>query len=547
MFGTLNRTTLVVAALTVSLSAQMSGNYTVNRATTGPRNYTDLNALTHDLAVQGVNGPVSVNIAGGIYAVHWQIASIPGASSTNTVTFRSVALGSVVFNTPQTNYAMIEGVGWGSNWPIEWLKFDSLVFRSSSTGNLPRAIVFSGNCKNIEIRNCNFQKVRVIIAGNSKVNYVNGGHDIHHNKFDQTHLELLEVDGLDFHHNQYDCQGPTPIEVRSARNGIQQLRIWNNQFRGDMANASKAFLMAPNVRSAVVVHNSFFIQDGGSGNCIQVGGVFGRQSEVSNNLFVNYGVSPTVLFYSSSSFEMLCDYNLYFRKGGTAPIQLDPPGGLPTQSLTLAQWQTQSGQGANSISGDANYRSTTSPSFDLHIDASSPGNAAAGPRHSFVVDDYEDNLRYSQTAMGAFEGVLPITFTRFGNGCKGSGGWVPTIRASGDLGIGSKTLAINLALARGGPGITATLLIGASNKSFAGLPLPFPIGGGCDLLVSPDVLNTVPMQGATGFATGYAYVPFPIPNDPRLVGARLYFQWMVTDQVQGGTGLVFTEGGELAL
>ncbi len=69
--------------------AQMSGTYTIDPNGIGPLNFVDFSTATAALSVQGVNGPVVLEVAPGIYAEQWQISPIPGASVTNTVTFKS--------------------------------------------------------------------------------------------------------------------------------------------------------------------------------------------------------------------------------------------------------------------------------------------------------------------------------------------------------------------------------------------------------------------------------------------------------------------------
>jgi hypothetical protein len=84
------------------------------------------------------------------------------------------------------------------------------------------------------------------------------------------------------------------------------------------------------------------------------------------------------------------------------------------------------------------------------------------------------------------------------------------------------------------------LLIGSSNTSWGGLPLPFDLSaigfpGGCLLAVSPDVA----VPGLTD-ANGEAALPLVIRGD---FSAAVYWQWIVLGQ---GAGFGLT-GGLLTL
>ena len=71
------------------VSAQLSGNYTINSSGSGTTNYTSITAALTALNSSGVNGPVVFTIAAGTYNEDIYLTSTPsGASTTNTITFR---------------------------------------------------------------------------------------------------------------------------------------------------------------------------------------------------------------------------------------------------------------------------------------------------------------------------------------------------------------------------------------------------------------------------------------------------------------------------
>ncbi|MCA8970303.1 MAG: S8 family serine peptidase [Planctomycetes bacterium] len=70
----------------------------------------------------------------------------------------------------------------------------------------------------------------------------------------------------------------------------------------------------------------------------------------------------------------------------------------------------------------------------------------------------------------------------------------------------------------------AVFLLGASDKNWASLQLPWTYAPGCSLLVSGEI-----MLGLVSDASGKATVPLDIPNDKQLLGATAFQQFMVFD------------------
>jgi hypothetical protein len=107
------------------------------------------------------------------------------------------------------------------------------------------------------------------------------------------------------------------------------------------------------------------------------------------------------------------------------------------------------------------------------------------------------------------------------------------------------TFSINLSRVR--PGVDALLLLGTSNSSWQGAPLPLdlaPFGmPGCLLRTSIEAQLAFRASG-TG-SKGFVVAPLPVPNDPSLRGARFYAQWIVTEQ--DATGLFRSMTRALAL
>lgn len=135
----------------------------------------------------------------------------------------------------------------------------------------------------------------------------------------------------------------------------------------------------------------------------------------------------------------------------------------------------------------------------------------------------------------------PAGIGLFGSGCAGSGGIVPRIAAwpsqppAGPVAVTpGSTVRINLSKALGGS--VATLLLGAGNATWMGIPLPLPLGFAgmptCALLVSPDGMLPTTILGL-GSGNGRASIYLSIPPVPSLSGATVYGQWYVVDPGPG--------------
>ncbi|MFY9342987.1 MAG: kelch repeat-containing protein [Planctomycetota bacterium] len=126
-----------------------------------------------------------------------------------------------------------------------------------------------------------------------------------------------------------------------------------------------------------------------------------------------------------------------------------------------------------------------------------------------------------------YTGATTGLFSRFGSGCATSAGEptiesnIPRIGQNWDLTFNSLPLDMEFVL----------VALGLSNQSFGAVPLPFDLGliglGGCNLLVSADVVNVV---DAT-LIPGTALHTLAIPNNTALVNAVVFAQGILFDLV----------------
>ena len=94
-----------------------------------------------------------------------------------------------------------------------------------------------------------------------------------------------------------------------------------------------------------------------------------------------------------------------------------------------------------------------------------------------------------------------------GAGCKGSGGFTPTISYSGAAQVGSSNFAILMTNALGGRGVIAGLVIGRSEVQFGALRLPLPLNNSCTLFAAPEIVDFKVVAGSSGAGKGS-------PQDP---------------------------------
>jgi hypothetical protein len=141
----------------------------------------------------------------------------------------------------------------------------------------------------------------------------------------------------------------------------------------------------------------------------------------------------------------------------------------------------------------------------------------------------------------------PAAVGRFGNGCPGTGGFVPSIGPAGGLpDPGNSAFGVYVVRANGG---VPALLLGGSSNSWSpslGAALPVPLGTygwpGCALLVDPSPFSSWLVTINVGAGVGFQVANLPIPNLPTLLsGQRLHLQWLVLDPGAGG-GLCLSDG-----
>ena len=131
--------------------SQLSGTKTINPS---GGDYLTFTAAVNALVSQGINGPVTLNVADGTYSEKIRIGNIPGASAVNTVTIQSASADSskVILTISSTASA--------SNWTLQVDSADYLTIREitiAATGtSYARCVNINGSASNINFENCHF-------------------------------------------------------------------------------------------------------------------------------------------------------------------------------------------------------------------------------------------------------------------------------------------------------------------------------------------------------------------------------------------------------
>jgi hypothetical protein len=121
----------------------------------------------------------------------------------------------------------------------------------------------------------------------------------------------------------------------------------------------------------------------------------------------------------------------------------------------------------------------------------------------------------------------------YSKGCPGTNATTPLISASGLPAINT-TFSVDLSQAL--PFKPTVLAIGLSDKTYGPVPLPLDLGGGCLLSQSANIMILLLTD-----TNGAASQQVPIPNDVKLQGVKVYFQF-ACDDAAGPVGFTTTAG-----
>lgn len=184
-------------------------------------------------------------------------------------------------------------------------------------------------------------------------------------------------------------------------------------------------------------------------------------------------------------------------------------------------------------------------SVPVTIQATTPS-VPFGDYHIVAIVDPINNVFESNEnnnlASIPFRVAPAASVTPFGQGCPSSQGPIG-LSANGVPTVGNA--AFELVVSNLQTLSLSGLILGFSNTSHAGTPLPAPLPNapGCFLLASLDN----PVVGYPPNPGGIETFPLPIPPDLGLLGASLFAQGVVIDYFANPLGIVFSTGLRLVI
>lgn len=409
--------TFLVSIFTViEVSGQsLSGTFTVGG--TAP-DYTSLSAAISDLNINGVNGPVTLNIRPGNYQEQVVIPSITGASSTNTITIQSENQDStsVVFThygmNSSTNYTIkldgadffriqnitIEAQGNSYNCALLCINacqnniFSNNLFKSNSTaGNSNRKLVSLGGTnsssnvfQNNYFRNGGYalsvgSTSNIVIKGNVFSGIGWGGGIYLGNVTDVDFSENFKMNTGNIH--IHGCKGNILFEkneiYKSHYLTLEDLDHPNSEalVTNNFLGTTVRFTRSSNVR---FVHNSV-----NKAGCVYFTSPLSN-IEIYNNVFNAPGNYQNEIYSSYNqidSSEVSSDYNLFYSNKDNCFRDINV-------SLNFNDWSNQTGLDQNSFFGIINYVSDT----NLHSNNSLLMNDKGTPL-PYVMSDIDGEIR----------------------------------------------------------------------------------------------------------------------------------------------------------
>lgn len=505
------------------------------------------------LFVNGVSGPVTVLVHPGTYNESVLVPPIPGASPTNTVTFKALlGRGTVQITGNGGDTFALVGVSFRRNSSVG---FEDLDFVSGPGF----AISGTTNVENVSVTGCTFGpehrnnasgefRHAIIVSENSGTET---GWKLRNNRFtlpsytNRTNygIYLSNGGGWDISGNAFDLNGVT-YGLYLINQNRRLDRIWNNTFTGNLrqttsTSASNQAVIKVDLSNYDndIAFNSFLVNvPGAAGCCVAASGISGTSpalNRVRGNIFSMTGPG-TCIVMSAATNPIVSDNNIFWAPSGEIARQGPSNAGF----TTLAAWQTAANVDLASQQVDPLYTNSTTAPYDLRPILISTAQNQGGAPLAFVVDDFAGRLRDPLPDCGAYE---LSGFAYYGQGCAGTNSLVPAIGSTGQVAIGSTNFSIDLSNA---PPATLAFLLGGNSRTSSNLgTLPFSLGGGCSILASP-----LAQIGTVTSAAGTSSLPLTIPPNPALSGVDLFFQFVVTDPGSPSPyGVTSTPGGALQL
>ena len=382
--------------------------------------YSTIHALRQDLAVNGVNGPLTVNIASGTYNEQIFFGEINGASATNTITLQSAALSadSVVWQNNSDNYSKNYAVNLNGT---DHMRFKHITF-SGTGSSYRRQMVVAGVVDSLVLDSCHFETNNTSIG--SSANYTSfygsdaylSGLQIINSTFENTHHYAIYIDA------NAVTPRPSNIEISNNRfinmfDGIfveyhDKVSIRNNTMSNSTSMGNYGIYLSQVDSATVIENNRIYDPENTLAYGIYINGcnaseenpgriinniiesdvgiymyndisyynmyhntIYSQGSplhiyynayylSIKNNIMMSDGANSYIYFGGSSSVSSSSmDYNnIFFSNSSYSPFRAS------STYYTLSTWQSTFGQDSNSVITDPYFVDSTLVPFSPWMD-----------------------------------------------------------------------------------------------------------------------------------------------------------------------------------
>jgi hypothetical protein len=431
--------------LSANLKAAMSGTFTVGGASP---DFPTLSAAVSDMVVNGICGPVVLNVRNGTYNENLDLQAIPGASATNTITIQSesgdkslvnvshgatgtgnnyvvrfggakfVTIRNMTFTATSASFGKVLDFGASTDILVENCELVSPVVTSTSANNWVVSSPSGILSNRVTLRDCG-------VRGGSYGFYIWGANttsyledfvvencevtNFHYMGFYGYYLERLQfIDNLMTTNSSRTFMYGTLLyfqrEVSIERNTIlfttpgtrytlavgytqpgYTNRIVNN-FVTVLSNASNTLWGLYMIwnNDLLVAHNTVYVTGTSPTGTRALYQTGGSSQRYINNIFYSAGPGYATYIQTPTAVSEM-DYNAYYTTG----VNL---GWWSGNRTNLAAWQAATGRDANAIAKPVSFKDTFSG--DLHLVApSDDDNDLVGVLMPEVTDDIDHDPR----------------------------------------------------------------------------------------------------------------------------------------------------------
>jgi parallel beta-helix repeat protein len=428
-------------------SQSMSGTYSIGSASS---DFSSFSQALDSLTVNGVSGPVILNVKNGTYNENISIGSINGASATNTITFQSLSADSttvIITNTASAssnNYTIrLNGA--------DYIRFRQITIRSVGA-QYATAVQIQSNAMYNHFENCILEGSNVIststnlsvlycASGSNSYNrikncviqygsygiyyYGSSSPDILNNSFKDQYYKSMYIDqcsyadlignsintnstyssyrAVELSNATYFTFSKNSISFENGSNGLyinssSGSSVSNNFISVGGSSGSVDAVYCYDCSALNFYFNSVSIRRSGSSNtCFYAyKSYYGSSANIQlqNNIFANYGGGFCVDYNYGAAIN-LSDYNNFFTNGSYV-------GRWNGTSYNLSNWKLNTYKDANSLSIDPVFKSNS----DLHVQNYLLDNK--GLAMASITDDIDGESRSLSFAdIGADEWTTP--------------------------------------------------------------------------------------------------------------------------------------------